>query len=165
MNKDIGFACTAFVFAVGYYMMADAIPTSLLADGVGPGGLPKAYAVVLGILSLVLIARSLMRRAAARSNGHIRGESDDDNRVHVPREQLIRVAGMLAIGAIYVVLVQWLGYILTLAVLIAATAYYQGATLTRQLGVVALGGALFFWLLFDVLLRIPQPAGFWPDLF
>ena len=83
----------------------------------------------------------------------------------MPRTQLYRVGGMLAIGVVYVLLVQWLGYIFTLAALIAATAYYQGGALSRQLGVVALAGALFFWLLFVVVLHIPQPPGIWPALF
>ncbi len=164
MNKDFGFACAALAFAVGYYLMADAIPTSLLSDAVGPGGLPKAYGVVLGGLALILLAQALITwrrssavapRAAADSQG---------DRVHVPRVQLIRVGGMLAIGVIYVLVVPWLGYIVSLTGLITATCYYQGGAVTRQLGLVALAGALFFWLLFVVVLRIPQPPGIWPDL-
>ncbi len=38
--------------------MAAAIPESALSDAVGPQGLPKTYAVVLGALSLILIVRS-----------------------------------------------------------------------------------------------------------
>ena len=34
----------------------------------------------------------------------------------------------------------------------------------RQVVVIALGGAVVFWLLFVVLLGIPQPAGLWPSL-
>jgi hypothetical protein len=30
---------------------------------------------------------------------------------------------------------------------------------------VSVSGAVFFWLLFVLLLGIPQPAGFWPSLF
>lgn len=164
MNKDFGFACAALAFAVGYYLMAGAIPTSLLSDAVGPGGLPKAYGVVLGGLALILMAQSLV--ASRRSVGAARraASSGEEDRVHVPRVQLIRVGGMLAIGVVYVVVVPWLGYVLSLTGLIAATCYYQGGAVTRQLGVVALGGALFFWLLFVIVLRIPQPAGIWPDL-
>lgn len=165
MNKDIGFAGVTLALAVVYYLMADSIPASLLSDGVGPGGLPKAYAVVLGGLSLILMARAVVRRATARADTHGIGSARDDHtRVRVPRVQLIRVTGMLAIGAAYVLVVPWLGYIPALAVLIAATTYYQGGAMTGQLGLVALGGALFFWLLFVVVLHIPQPPGLWPAL-
>lgn len=162
MDRDFGFALAALTLAVGYYLLADAIPTSLLADAVGPGGLPKAYAVVLGGLSLILMARAFLRRRLAAKAG---GGDGAEEIVRVPRTQLYRVGGMLAIGVVYVLFVQWLGYILTLAALIAATAYYQGGALSRQLGVVALAGALFFWLLFVIVLHIPQPPGIWPALF
>jgi hypothetical protein len=164
MDRDLGFAGSALALSVVYYLMADAIPLSLLSDGVGPGGLPKAYAVALGFLSLILMARALLRRAAARAGRRGQAHGDETAHVSVPRAQLIRVAGMLAIGIVYVVVVPWLGYIPTLALLVAATTYYQGGALTRQLAVVAIAGALFFWLLFVVVLHIPQPPGFWPEL-
>ena len=44
---------------VGYYLLTAQIPESQLADAVGPQGLPRIYAYVLGGLSLVLIARAL----------------------------------------------------------------------------------------------------------
>lgn len=160
MDKDLGFASVALLLAVVYYLLADAIPVSLLSDAVGPGGLPKVYAVVLGGLALILMARALARRIAARA-----GTVREDAIVRVPRIQLYRVGGMLAIGVAYVLLAEWLGYVLTLAALIATTAYYQGGALTRQLGVVAVLGAIFFWVLFVAVLRIPQPPGIWPDLF
>jgi putative tricarboxylic transport membrane protein len=135
-------------FAAGYYAMAAAIPESQLADAVGPQGLPKVYAVVLAALSLILIVGS--RRGAARESA---GSG-------IP---IGRVAGMLAIGGLYVALVPWLGYVVSLAALIAGTTYYQGGELNRRVALVACSGALFFWILFVWVLRIPQPAGVWPS--
>lgn len=167
MKRDLIFGGAALVLAVAYYLLADAIPTSMLADAVGPGGLPKAYAVVLGALSLILLAQAMIRRyaavrAAGRAGGQMGSEADGPP---VRRVHLYRAAGMLAIGAVYVILTPWLGYILTLATLIAVTTYYQGGGLSARVGIVALGGALFYWLLFVWLLRIPQPPGLWPELF
>jgi hypothetical protein len=160
MNRDFLFGGASFVLALVYYVMADAIPTSLLSDAIGPGGLPKAYAVVLGGLSLLLMLRSVVQhRRAAASVGAQRKD------LTVQRVQLLRVAGVLGIGAIYVIVVPWLGYVMTLALLIATTTYYQGGALSRQLAIVSVLGALFFWVLFVFLLRIPQPPGIWPDLF
>ena len=51
-----------------------------------------------------------------------------------------------------------------IAALILATTYYQGGTINRYVAVVAISGAVFFWLLFVVLMRIPQPPGWWPSL-
>ena len=49
--------------------------------------------------------------------------------------------------------------------LIAATTYYQGGGLNGRVALVALSGALFFWVLFVAVLGIPHPPGIWPALF
>lgn len=160
MDRDFAFASSMLAIAIPYYLIADGIPISLLSDAVGPGGLPKIYAVILAGLSLLLMVQSLVRqrRAAARALW-------EANAVRIERRQLYRAGGMLAIGLLYVLVVPYLGYIPTIAALIAATTYYQGGSLTRQVGIVAVIGAIFFWILFVLILRIPQPAGLWPQLF
>ena len=160
MNRDLVLGSAAFALAVGYYLMAAAIPASLLADAVGPQGLPKTYAVLLAGLSLILIIRSVRLKpdpTISRSVPKVRLKPDRGS-------TLWRVAGLLAIGVAYVVVVPWLGYMLSLAALIMATTYYQGGALNRQVVVVAMSGAIVFWLLFVMLLGIPQPAGWWPSL-
>jgi hypothetical protein len=146
--------------AVPYYLLADAIPTSLLSDAVGPGGLPKTYALILAGLSLILMAQSVVRQHQAVARALWAAGA-----VRLERAQLLRAGGMLAIGFFYVLVVPYLGYIPTIALLIAGTTYYQGGAMTRQVGIVAVCGALFFWVLFVLVLRIPQPPGLWPELF
>ena len=142
--------------AVGYYLLAAQIPESQLADAVGPQGLPRIYAYVLGALSLVLIAQSF--RA---SSPEPRAERPTPS----ARSRVLRPAGVIAIGAIYIAVVPWLGYVPSLAALIAATTYYQGGGFNRRVALVAVSGAVVFWLLFVALLGIEHPAGFWPALF
>ena len=158
-TRDLAFGGASLALAAGYYVMATAIPESVLADAIGPQGLPKTYAVLLGLLSLVLIVKSL------RSGARVLTDPDARAVIPDPRSRVWRVAGMLAIGVIYVAVVPWLGYVLSLTGLIVATTYYQGGGFDRRVAIVALSGALFFWLLFVVLLGIPHPAGFWPGLF
>lgn len=153
------FGGAALALAAGYYLMAATIPESLLADAVGPQGLPKTYAVLLGALSLILIVGSLRKRGVTSPTANL------ELPIRKSRSRLWRVAGMLGIGIAYIVVVPWLGYVLSLAGLIAATTYYQGGGLDRQVAVVASSGAVFFWLLFVLLLGIPHPAGWWPSLF
>jgi hypothetical protein len=136
--------------AGAYYLMADAIQQTTLADAVGPQGLPKAYAAILAALAVVLIARG-------KGEGG-RGEGEEPSRHW-------RAAGLILIGVAYIAVVPWLGYALSVAALLAATARYQGGELTGRVMLVAVAGAACFWLLFVVLLRIPQPAGVWPSLF
>jgi hypothetical protein len=108
--------------------------------------------------------RASARRAEAFGGGGKPRATTAAGGSTVQRRVLWRVTGMLAIGVGYILLVPWLGYIPSLAGLIFATTYYQGGSVNRQVAVVALSGAVFFWLLFVVLMGIPQPAGFWPSL-
>jgi len=146
-----------------------------LAEASDGRGLPTLYALVLTALSLILFVRVVRRfvttgseRRAAALEG--RPRPADNREVEEPATNglqwavMRRVAGMLAIGIIYLTVVPWLGYLLSLAGLIMATAVYQGSAVNRRVVVVAVCGAAFFWLLFVLLLRIPQPAGWWTSL-
>ena len=145
MHRDRALGLAALALSGAYYWMATSLPQSRLADAVGAGGLPRVYAIILAALALILIVRS-------------RGPWD----LGFGIRDLSRIGGMVAIGAAYVVVVPWLGYLLSIAGLILGTACYQGGTLNRSLVVVALGGGIFFWLLFVVFMGIPQPAGWFP---
>lgn len=154
MNRDLVFGAAGVVVAAGYYLLASTIPQSALADAVGPQGLPKTYALVLAALSLILIVRSARRAPATLTPAPF-----------PLSPPLSRVLGMLVIGVVYIAVVPWLGYVLSLAGLILATTWYQGGVMRRQIVVVAVSGAIVFWLLFVLLLRIPHPAGVWAALF
>jgi len=148
VNRDGVLGLLLLGLAAGYYAAADAIPPSTLADAVGPGGLPKAYAVVLGALAVGLIARS--RRV-------------DTSGPEVSAHLLLRVAGLLGLGLAYLVAVPWVGYLPGIAGLIAGTTYYQGGRLDRRVAMVSAGGAVVLWLLFVQVLGIDLPAGAWLD--
>lgn len=164
MDRDLAFGGTTLAVSAGYYWMAAAIPRSQLADAVGPQGLPRVYALLLGVLSLVLIVKSLRRRARASTGSDSRAPVSAPRSAVRPPSPLWRVAGMLAIGIVYILAAPWLGYLLSIAALILATTYYQGGAINRQVVVVALSGGILFWLLFVVLMRVPQPPGWWPPL-
>ena len=165
MNRDLVFGGTTLALSVGYYWMATAIPRSRLADAVGPQGLPRAYAVLLGLLSLALIVKALRKHASARSASESRPSAlNPGGPVPSPPSSLWRVAGMLAIGIVYILVAPWLGYLPSIAALILATTYYQGGAVNRQVAVVALSGGVALWLLFVVLMRVAQPSGWWPPL-
>jgi len=160
LNPDLALGGAAFALAAGYYLLAAAIPSSLLDDGVGPAGLPTMYALLLAALSLLLMVRSIRRRPIAPSPLDATAARGLER-----RSRFARVAGLLGIGVAYVVVVQSVGYLLSIAALIAATTYYQGGVVNRYVVGVALSGAIFLWLMFVVLLGIPQPPGWWPLLF
>ena len=151
MSADLVFGVVALAVAATYYASARGIPVSLLDDIVGSRGLPNVYAAALAGLALVQIGRALLagRRGAARADSPA---SNAFNR---------KTLGTLALGVGYGALLPWLGYAASIAVLLGATAAYQGAGLDRRVVLVAVGGAAFLWALFVWLLGIPQPAGIW----
>jgi putative tricarboxylic transport membrane protein len=148
-HRDLAFGGAALAISAIYYWMATSVPVSRLADAIGPQGLPKVYAVILAALSLILISRSI------RSSGSNVG----DRQSRTDGSRLVRASGMLVIGIVYILLAPWLGYLLSISVLILATAYYQGGRVGRTAALVALGGGVFFWLLFVVFMGIAQPTG------
>jgi len=66
---------------------------------------------------------------------------------------------LLAIGFAYIGVVGFLGYAITIALLLAAVAWYEGIRMSWRVGAIAIAGAAFFWLLFVRLLEVAQPAG------
>ena len=150
MSRNLILGSITLAISVVYYWMAESIPVSQLADSIGPQGLPKTYALVLGGLSLIPLVGGLREARSTRS-----AERSD-------LSALPRAIGMLLIGVGYIALVTWTGYLLTIAALILATTYYQGGKVTRYSAIVAAAGGLIFWLLFVVFMGIPQPPGLLP---
>jgi hypothetical protein len=153
VNAELVFGVVALAVAATYYALASGIPASLLDDVVGARGLPAVYAVALGGLAIVQIARGLA--SGRRGDTRAAEASESFNR---------KTLGTLALGVGYGVLLPWLGYAGSIGLLLAATAAYQGAGLNRRVVLVAACGAAFLWLLFVWLLGIPQPAGIWSSL-
>lgn len=162
MNRDLVFGTAALAVAAIYYALASTIPPSQLADPVGPQGLPTTYAIILAALSMVLIARSL-RATNREPTNHEPPNPEPPNRESSTR-RMLRVTGMLLIGVAYILVLPYLGYLLSVALLISATTYFQGGPVNGRTVVVALSGAALFWMLFIWLLRIQYPAGLWPSL-
>jgi hypothetical protein len=156
MNRDLVFGSATLAVAAVYYVLTSTIPQSDLADPIGPQGLPKTYAIVLAALSIVLIARSLKRGAKGKP-------ANPESRTPNPG-RIGRVAGMLLIGIAYIFVLPYLGYLLSVGMLIAATTYFQGGPFNARSVLVAVSGAALFWALFIWLLRIQYPAGLWPSL-
>lgn len=166
-RREIVLGCATLAIAAGYYLMAVRIPHSDIADVIGAQGLPKTYAALLAILSIVLIGRAaLARRTAAVPDAPAVSVAPPVSEgPPVPKHVGWRTFGMLLNGALYVALVTRLGYILSIAGLIASTIAFQGGELNRRSIAVAMGGALLLWLLFVRLLHIPHPPGIWPSVF
>lgn len=152
MSLDLAFGLALLALAGGYYASAAAIPASFLDDVVGPAGLPKAYGLVLAALAALQVVRALVGRRRSPA-GTVRGAGVGgvDSRIAVT----------LGLGVAYAVVLPWLGYPASIALLLGATAGYMAGGIDRRVTAVAVAGAAAFWLLFVWLLGIPQPEGIW----
>jgi hypothetical protein len=153
MPRDFFCGAVGLALAALYYRAADELPTSLLSDTVGADGVPKALAVALALVSTLVLIRALALRPAA-------GARDEAT----PFEHL-RAFGIVALGAAYAAAAPLLGYLPTIAALIAATAIYFGLRPSARLILIAALGAVFLWGIFAKILGVAMPAGAWSSLF
>ena len=152
MKRDLICAAVLLAIAVGYFALASGIGRSALADEVGPAGLPLAYAALLAALAVALALKTALSYGLVR-----RGLASVPAEGASPGFVLARASGTLAIGATYVIVVNFLGYWLSLILLLLVMARYQGEAFSRGLVLISVSGATVFWLLFAWLLGIPMP--------
>ena len=159
MRSNLITGILLLVFSVIFWLGADTIPKSRLSGSVGADGLPKMLAVTLGVLSIGFIAQTLLTaRMAGPVIGHKREAKSADHARH------LRAIGMIAIGAVYVVVIPYLGYIVSIALLLLSVALYNGKRPSLGLFLFAALGSIVFYLLFVRVLDVPLPAGLWPSL-
>jgi hypothetical protein len=150
-SKDTAFGALGVALAAIYWLAADDIQRSFLADEVGADGVPKMLAVALGVLGAVTLLRSAAERKAA-----IDADIEEDSgRPH------LRAFGLLTIGVLYAALLSPLGYLLASAGLIAAATAYAGQKPDWRLAVAAIAGSLVLWLIFDRIFGVALPRGLW----
>lgn len=147
MRRDLVCAALGLALAAAYYAAADALPRSLLADGVGADGVPKLLAAALAVLSVALGARSWFAGASAAT-------ADDPGLL-----RHLRALGVAALGAAFVALAPVLGYPLALALLVLAATLYYGAAPSLRVVIYAAGAAAALWLIFARGLGVAMPAG------
>jgi putative tricarboxylic transport membrane protein len=152
--RDTIVALGLIVVAGLYWLGADQIRVSRLEGIVGAQAVPKGLAISLAVLSVLLIGQGLLRR---RRTAGLAGQAEArDWHAH------LRAAGMLLIGIGYLAVVGTVGYMLAVALLVLATALYLGQSPSARLGLLAVGLAVLYYLIFVRLLGIPLPPGVWP---
>lgn len=158
---DFWLGVAIMVFSAGYLALCGQVQESLLSDAVGAAGLPRAVAWSMIVLGGLLTMRSLRFRPATALPREAVGEADD---AALAREDgslnpHLKALGLLAMLALFVFVMPFIGYIAATAVLLCAVAFYGGAVHGRNLAIIAVAGALGLWFLFDFSLHIPLPVG------
>lgn len=97
MNRDGWSGLVLLALAGGYYWATGAIPNSTLEDEVGAIGLPRALAIALAVLGLILAVRGFLAARATAAAGNTGTAIEDEERdARIPR-----ALGFLAFGAAY----------------------------------------------------------------
>jgi|LNFM01.1.fsa_nt_gb hypothetical protein len=167
--RDVWIGLATTVFAVVYWRAADDIPISPLDGVVNAGALPKALAYAMIFFSMLLILRALVTeamylRAARRASGPPADRPEEEGSKAFTLSQHVKAFGVLVIGVAYLLVLPWLGYLVSATLLIIVMSIYIGAKASAYTVGVAAGVAVIFYLLFVRLLDIPLPSGFWPSL-
>ena len=152
------------VASLTYVIAARRIEDSMLADAVGASGVPVAVGVLMAVASIALLIKGLVPLAKAQT---VSAPSiGDPGEAAEPQMRPHWLAlGLLMILLAYLLILPWLGYIVSIGLLSVAVAWFSGGRERKTLlGFVLLTGPLL-WLLFDFALKVRMPAGFWPTLF
>ena len=159
MLKDLIGALILLLIAFGYYVLTGNINPSALADEIGAAGVPLVYATLLAAIALTLAAKALISWRLIRSD-----VTQPINDLQGEGRKLRGAAGMLAIGIGYIAAVTIVGYMISIAAVIACVALNQGERVGWRVARIAIGGGMAFWIFFDRLLGVDLPPGFWPAL-
>ena len=133
---------------LGAYILSEASRWIYMGeDGPGPGFFPMWYGGAMLVLSLLLVAGTVLKRAAPGK---------------VPSmPELRRALTCWAAFAVCVALMKVVGFM----VAFAALTWFIVSIMARQSQKVAIpiavGGAVLFYLLFDLALEVSLPTGIW----
>ena len=141
MQRDLACAALGLALAAAYWAAAHALPSSMLSDAVGAGGVPKGVAVLLALLSLFIGARAFAQRS-----DHTAVEKNH-----------LRALGIAVLGFAYVALAPLIGFFACIALLTGAAALHYGAPRSARTLAFALGSAALLWLVFGRMLGIALP--------
>lgn len=146
----------AIILGAAYLHFAGQMRASSLADSFGPKGMPLVYGWLMLGLGVVLLAQSLvLGLRLSKADRHAAQSQAWDGQ----GRKILWAGGLFAMAVIYVLIVQALGYLPSIALLTLAVALYLGAPLSWRPVAIAIGGAIVLWLIFVKLLGVPMPRG------
>jgi putative tricarboxylic transport membrane protein len=151
MSSDLLSGLVLIALAALYYGGIGEIADSTLSDEVGAAGLPRVLASTLAGLGLLLVVRSFV---VTRPVSQPARDPESEEGAH-----LLRAVSFLLFGAAYVLVLPFLGYLVSIALLIAAIAIFEGAERSWVVPVTAISGAVLYWAVFVQLLGVNQPVG------
>ena len=150
-RRDALTGALVLLFAALYLREAGSIESSLLSDAVGADGVPRAVGGLMALCGLGLLAKGLwLGRGVAAESG-----------TPTPWRQHGMALALLILLAVYVALLPWLGYLLSMTGLVAAVAWLAGGRERLPVLLMAAITSPLLWLVFDRVLMVRLPTGVW----
>lgn len=139
----------AVVVAIGAFMMVESMKMLYMVNNVpGPGFLPRLLAIGLIATGLILTAKGIRTRLAVQ-------EVVDWPNARGWR----RVALMVGALAVALLVLNWLGFLVTTAAFMLVVVYGLGSRSWRTLVSMPLVAAIGLYVVFAVWLQVPLPRG------
>ncbi|KZD07551.1 hypothetical protein AUP45_03950 [Thalassospira xiamenensis] len=161
ITRNVVGGAIATLVGLIYIYFAMQIRVSALSDSFGPRGLPIVYGILISGLGVLLVLQSIFELAR---------KSQEERKSFLEEEwkgtgfRMARAAGLLAIAVLFLLVVNYLGYAVSIALVIAAVSIYMGAAPSIRLFLIAVGGATLMWLIFVWLLGVRMPTGIFASL-
>lgn len=149
LSRDFVGGVAAILIGGLYLILAYDLRSSALDDIVGPGGMPRAYGWVMVFLGAALCVVTLVN--------NWRKSTDDQWKDQGRR--ILWAGGLLGIGIVYLLIVNSVGYLVSMVMLIAATMVYHGERFSLKVVVTSAFGGILLWALFVFVLGVHMPPG------
>jgi putative tricarboxylic transport membrane protein len=149
LSRDFVGGIVAIVLGAFYLNLAYDLRSSALDDLVGPGGMPRAYGWVMVVLGFALCAVTVVTRWREQKSDHWKDQG----------RRIMWAAGLLGIGIAYLLIVNVVGYLLSMILLIAATMIYHGERFSTKVLASSAFGGIMLWALFVFVLGVHMPPG------
>lgn len=164
LSRTLNFIALGFLLVVIVTVFWQ-IGTDLKEQGIASGGpydnaaaYPRTVAIFIGVLLVLQLAIELLKEKAASQKEALEAAEN------IQAPDLRRSGMMLAIFAVYVMVLTTIGYHLTTAPMICAIMWICGMRNTVKIAISSVAIATGFAFIFEVFLNVVLPLGIW-DIF
>jgi putative tricarboxylic transport membrane protein len=133
-------------FVAFYAYLIAHLPARDLPNTLGAAFMPWVLAGMLALLSILLLVSSLMNK-------------DDDSKVSLPSRDLIGISGLLVLIALYVNLMNYLGFVVVSIFFLGILTWIAGSRKPAEIAIFSITTTIAVYLLFYKFFNVQLPAG------
>ena len=158
-TTDVVISILLILVAAWIWHIADNFPTGTVVDPMGPAFWPKLLAYGIGFFSLALLIVTLVRRPRSAVAEPAKRVDAADESVEEEEFSPFRFFGVMVLLALYLVMLQTLGYFLGTPLLVLGVLLILGVRNPRRILLSVFGIPLLWGVVFGYALNVPLPEG------